>query len=117
LSALRANKNLQLSVRLDASTVLLEEGFTRDVRQIRHAGTGDLEISMEAMTHLIWNRFAEINYTKLLRRMSLSARDRLGPCEILTRIGEGGMGERSWYRPSFSPGLSSIRCRWRLPSI
>jgi predicted transport protein len=40
----RQNKNLQVWVKLDPSSVPLEEGFTRDVRQIGHAGTGDLEI-------------------------------------------------------------------------
>ena len=40
----RQNKNLQVWVKLDPSSVPLEEGFTRDVSQIGHAGTGDLEI-------------------------------------------------------------------------
>lgn len=40
----RQNKNLQVWVKLDPSSVPLEEGFTRDVSQIGHAGPGDLEI-------------------------------------------------------------------------
>ncbi|MES2270640.1 MAG: DUF5655 domain-containing protein [Pseudomonadota bacterium] len=34
-------------VKVDPKTVQLEEGFTRDVKQIGHFGTGDLEISMK----------------------------------------------------------------------
>jgi predicted transport protein len=33
--------------RLDPCSVLLEEGFTRDVSQLGHAGTGDLEIKIQ----------------------------------------------------------------------
>lgn len=33
-------------LKLDPSTVALEEGFTRDMRQIGHFGTGDLQITM-----------------------------------------------------------------------
>ena len=41
------NKDLQVWTRLDPSSVTLEEGFTRDVSQIGHAGTGDLEIRIQ----------------------------------------------------------------------
>lgn len=41
------SKDLQLWSRLDPSSVPLEEGFTRDVSQIGHAGTGDLEILIQ----------------------------------------------------------------------
>ena len=41
------NKDLQVWTKLDPSSVLLEEGFTRDVSQIGHAGTGDLEIRIQ----------------------------------------------------------------------
>src|SRR5450755_3829004 len=39
------SKDLQVWTRLDPSTVPLEEGFTRDVSKIGHAGTGDVERS------------------------------------------------------------------------
>src|SRR5450755_2923161 len=45
-------KDLQIWVRLDPSSVLLEEGFTRDVSHIGHAGTGDLEIRIQTATDL-----------------------------------------------------------------
>jgi predicted transport protein len=41
-------KDLQVWAKLDPSTVLLEEGFTRDVSQIGHLGTGDLEIRIQS---------------------------------------------------------------------
>jgi predicted transport protein len=41
------NKDLQVWTRLDPSSVPLEEGFTRDVSQIGHSGTGDLEIRIQ----------------------------------------------------------------------
>jgi predicted transport protein len=41
------NNDLQVWARLDPSSVLLKEGFTRDVSQIGHAGTGDLEIRIQ----------------------------------------------------------------------
>jgi predicted transport protein len=34
-------------LKIDPSTVTIEEGFTRDVRKIGHFGTGDLEVSMK----------------------------------------------------------------------
>jgi predicted transport protein len=43
----RQHKDLQVWTRLDPSTVALEEGFTRDVSQIGHVGTGDLEIRIQ----------------------------------------------------------------------
>ncbi|QTK81012.1 DUF91 domain-containing protein [Agrobacterium tumefaciens] len=36
-------------LKVDPSTVDLEEGFSRDVRNIGHHGTGDLEISLKSM--------------------------------------------------------------------
>jgi hypothetical protein len=36
-------------LKLDATTVAIEEGFTRDVRKIGHFGTGDLEVSMRTL--------------------------------------------------------------------
>ena len=37
---------IRLYLKIDPSTVELEEGFTRDVRQIGHFGTGDLEVTL-----------------------------------------------------------------------
>jgi predicted transport protein len=45
-------KDLQVWTRLDPSSVPLEEGFTRDVSQIGHAGTGDLEIRIQSAADL-----------------------------------------------------------------
>jgi len=39
-------KKLMVYVKVDPSTVALEHGFTRDVRNIGHQGTGDLEITI-----------------------------------------------------------------------
>jgi predicted transport protein len=41
--------NLYVYVKLDPTTMKLEEGFTRDVRSIGHWGTGDLEIAIRSM--------------------------------------------------------------------
>jgi predicted transport protein len=46
------SKDLQIWTRLNPSSVPLEEGFTRDVSQIGHAGTGDLEIRIQAAADL-----------------------------------------------------------------
>jgi predicted transport protein len=46
------SKILQVWTRLDPSSVPLEEGFTRDVSQIGHAGTGDLEIRIQSAADL-----------------------------------------------------------------
>lgn len=46
------NKDLQIWARLDPSSLILEEGFTRDVSQIGHAGTGDLEIRIQTAQDL-----------------------------------------------------------------
>jgi len=35
-------------VKIDPNTIKLEEGFTRDVSNIGHYGTGDLEISINS---------------------------------------------------------------------
>jgi predicted transport protein len=35
-----------LFVKVDPTTVTLEQGFTRDVSKIGHYGTGDLEITL-----------------------------------------------------------------------
>jgi predicted transport protein len=52
-SVKRQNKELLVWVRLDPSTVVLEEGFTRDVSKIGHAGTGDLEIRIPNAGYLL----------------------------------------------------------------
>jgi predicted transport protein len=41
------NKGLQVWVKLAPSSVTIEEGFTRDVNDIGHAGTGDVEIRIQ----------------------------------------------------------------------
>ena len=46
------NKDLQVWAKLDPSSVSLEEGFTRNVSQIGHAGTGDLEIRIQTAADL-----------------------------------------------------------------
>jgi predicted transport protein len=46
------SKDLLLWAKLDPSTVTLEEGFTRDVSQIGHHGTGDLEIRIQSASDL-----------------------------------------------------------------
>lgn len=47
-----ASSTLMLYVKLDPETVELEEGFTRDVRNIGHWGTGDLEIILRTPADL-----------------------------------------------------------------
>lgn len=39
---------LMLYLKVDPSTVALENGFSRDVRNIGHWGTGDLELSIRS---------------------------------------------------------------------
>jgi predicted transport protein len=46
------HKELQVWVKLDPTTVVLEEGFTRDVSQIGHLGSGDLEIRIQKVGDL-----------------------------------------------------------------
>jgi predicted transport protein len=36
-------------LRLDPDTIEIRHGFTRDVRNIGHYGTGDLEVTMKTM--------------------------------------------------------------------
>jgi predicted transport protein len=36
-------------LRLDPTTIELEEGFSRDVTRIGHFGTGNLELSLKTM--------------------------------------------------------------------
>jgi putative ABC transport system permease protein len=47
---------LQIWTRLDPSSVTLESGFTRDVSQLGHAGTGDLEIRIQTLADPKANR-------------------------------------------------------------
>ena len=44
--------DIQIWTRLDSSSVRLEEGFTRDVSQVGHAGTGNLEIRIQTSADL-----------------------------------------------------------------
>lgn len=39
-------------LRLDPETVVLEEGFTRDMRGVGHLGTGDLEVRLASAADL-----------------------------------------------------------------
>jgi predicted transport protein len=36
-------------LKVDPSTIQLEDGFTRDVSKIGHYGTGDLQVSLRTM--------------------------------------------------------------------
>jgi predicted transport protein len=45
-------RDIQVWTRLDPSSVVLEEGFTRDVSRIGHAGTGNLEIRIQGSADL-----------------------------------------------------------------
>lgn len=45
-------KSLTLWVKVNPDTIDLQEGFTRDVREIGHYGTGDLEITLRTITDL-----------------------------------------------------------------
>jgi predicted transport protein len=46
------HKAILLYLRLAPDTVMLEEGFTRNVRRIGHLGTGDLEVRIASATDL-----------------------------------------------------------------
>lgn len=43
---------LLVYVKVSPDSIQLEEGFTRDVREIGHFGTGDLEIKIKTRDHL-----------------------------------------------------------------
>ncbi len=45
-------KTVIVTVRVNPDTIGLEEGFTRDMRQIGHWGTGDLEITLRSLEDL-----------------------------------------------------------------
>ncbi|KQT07008.1 DUF5655 domain-containing protein [Rhizobium sp. Leaf386] len=42
-------RTVSIYLRLNPSSIVMEEGFTRDVRNIGHFGTGDLQISLKTM--------------------------------------------------------------------
>lgn len=44
--------NLLLFLKVDPESIALEEGFSRDVRNIGHFGTGDLEVTVKSMADL-----------------------------------------------------------------
>jgi predicted transport protein len=48
----KQDPHLFLILKLDPATVLLEPGFTRDVRKIGHWGTGDLELTLRTRADL-----------------------------------------------------------------
>ena len=43
-------KKLIVYVKVDPTTVELKEGFTRDVRNVGHYGTGDLQITISTVS-------------------------------------------------------------------
>ena len=43
---------IMLYLKVDPSTVTLEEGFTRDMRTKNHLGTGDLEVRIQTAADL-----------------------------------------------------------------
>jgi predicted transport protein len=45
----RKAKVLTVHVKVDPDSIKLEEGFTRDVREVGHFGTGDLEVTLRTM--------------------------------------------------------------------
>ena len=45
-------RKLLVYVKVDATSIELEKGFTRDVSQIGHFGTGNLEITIASMDDL-----------------------------------------------------------------
>jgi predicted transport protein len=49
----RQSRELVIWARLDPATVALEEGFSRSVKGIGHAGTGDLEIRIQKAADLM----------------------------------------------------------------
>jgi predicted transport protein len=46
------NKSLLVWTKLDPSSITMEDGFTRNVSQLGHAGTGDLEIRIQTAADL-----------------------------------------------------------------
>ncbi len=52
-ASVQFNKNeIQILVNVDAETINLEKGFTRDVRNLGHLGTGKLEITIKNLAEL-----------------------------------------------------------------
>lgn len=49
----RTKRCVTIYVKVDPNTVALEEGFTRDVRNIGHYGTGELEITLRSPEDLV----------------------------------------------------------------
>jgi predicted transport protein len=47
-----SQERLLVFVKVDPNSIMLEEGFARDVRDIGHWGTGDLEITLRSMNDL-----------------------------------------------------------------
>lgn len=53
VAVFKSTNNILVWVKVDPDDVELEEGFTRDMRNIGHAGTGDLEINISSREELI----------------------------------------------------------------
>jgi predicted transport protein len=49
----KTNKLIKLYLKVDPTTISLEKGYSRDVRNIGHFGTGDLELSIRTMDDFI----------------------------------------------------------------
>ena len=44
------NKMIVLDLKISPDSVLLEDGFTRDMRGVGHYGTGDLQVTIKSAT-------------------------------------------------------------------
>jgi predicted transport protein len=42
-------RTVTLFLKLDPTTVVIEKGFTRDVSNVGHFGTGDLQVTLKSM--------------------------------------------------------------------
>jgi len=47
-----AAQRISITLKLDPAAITLEEGFTRDVSEIGHWGTGDIEVSLRSLADL-----------------------------------------------------------------
>lgn len=52
VSVIYKKERINITLKVDPSTVALEKGFSRDMRGIGHAGTGDLELAISSLDDL-----------------------------------------------------------------